>query len=67
MKGGKNERGRKGLVGCNMAAKPSGNNDGATERKEKITLVFSYEHDCEPVSLVVITGSVMQYVVLCLR
>jgi hypothetical protein len=26
------------------------------KRKEKITLVFSYEHDCEPVSLILITG-----------
>ena len=36
------------------------------KRKEKVTLVFSYEHDYEPVSLMLITGSVMQYVVLCL-
>ena len=26
------------------------------KRKEKITLVFSYEHECELVSLVLITG-----------
>ena len=36
------------------------------KRKEKITLVFSCMHDCEPVSLILITGSVMQCVVLCL-
>ena len=26
------------------------------KRKEKITPVFSYEHDCEPVSRILITG-----------
>jgi hypothetical protein len=37
------------------------------KRKEKIMPVFSYKHDCEPVSRILITGSMMQYVVLCLR
>ena len=37
------------------------------KRKEKITLAFSYEHDCKPVSLILIVETAMQYVVLCLR